>query len=206
MSGFHDVRFPVSIGLAARGGPERRTEIVERASGFEERNAFWAHSRRRWDAAPDVRSLDEAAAIVAFFEARLGRLYAFRFTDPLDHKSCNPSETPTMFDQVIVTGDGSQTSFALTKTYSDTAGSWERTISKPVDGSVLAAVDGVEATVALSNQGEMVFASAPASGATITAGYKFDVPVRFDLDRLDISVEGFKAGDLGSVPLIEVRV
>ena len=80
MSGFHDVRFPLSIGLDARGGPGRRTEIVTLNSGREERNAVWRDSRRRWDAAPGVRSQSDLARLVAFFEARRGRLHAFRFT------------------------------------------------------------------------------------------------------------------------------
>jgi len=94
VTAFHDVRFPLSIGLAARGGPERRTEIVTLTSGREERNAVWRDSRRRWDAAPGVRSRADLARLVAFFEARLGRLHAFRFTDPFDHGSAGPGAAP----------------------------------------------------------------------------------------------------------------
>ena len=206
MSVFHDVRFPLSIGLGARGGPERRTEIVTLGSGAEERNTPWAHSRRRWDAAPGVRSLDDAAALTAFFEARRGRLHAFRFADPLDHKSCAPSGEPGPSDQEIAFGDGETTAFALTKTYGDSAGAWRRAIVKPVAGTVLAAVDGASAAVTLDAAGRIVFDAAPAAGARITAGFRFDTPVRFDTDRLEIGADGSGAGEIVSAPLVEVRL
>jgi uncharacterized protein (TIGR02217 family) len=206
MSAFHDVRFPLSIGLAARGGPERRTEIVPLVSGREERNAVWACSRRRWDAAPGVRSLDDVATLLAFFEARRARLHAFRFADPLDHKSCAPSQEPGGADQILGEGDGAQTQYTLTKTYGSGETAWTRSITHPVEGTVLAAVDGVAAAFTLQSGGVIVFDAPPPPGAAITAGYRFDTPARFDSDRLDITAEGFRAGDIGSVPLIEVRV
>jgi len=99
---FHDVRFPDNISRGARGGPERRTQIVELASGDEERNASWANSRRRYDAAYGVRRADDLASVVAFFEARNGRLYGFRWKDWGDYKSCLPSQMPAATDQAIV--------------------------------------------------------------------------------------------------------
>ena len=61
---FHEVRFPDDISRGARGGPERRTQVVELASGDEERNASWADSRRRYDAAYGIRRADDLAAVV----------------------------------------------------------------------------------------------------------------------------------------------
>jgi uncharacterized protein (TIGR02217 family) len=206
VSAFHDVRFPLAIGLAARGGPQRRTEIVTLGSGREERNTPWAHSKRRWDAAPGVRSLDDVARLIAFFEARRGRLYAFRFADPLDHKSCAPSAEPAADDQLIGSGDAIQTVFALTKTYGESAAAFVREISKPVPGSVLVAVAGAPASFTLDGQGRVVLDAAPATGASVTAGFRFDTAARFDTDQLDITADGFKTGDIPSVPLVEVRV
>jgi uncharacterized protein (TIGR02217 family) len=91
---FHDVRFPVNLSLGSVGGPERRTEIVTLTNGFEERNTPWAHSRRRYDAGAGMRSLDDIAVLVAFFEARRGMLHGFRWKDWADYKSCAPSGTP----------------------------------------------------------------------------------------------------------------
>lgn len=206
MSGFHDVRFPLSIGLAAQGGPERRTEIIALASGREERNTAWRDSRRRWDAAPGVRSQDELAQLVAFFEARRGRLHAFRFSDPLDHRSCAPSQTPSSTDQILGQGDGVTQAFALTKRYGDSAAHWSRPICHPVAGTVRAAVDGVETPVEIAEGGRIVFEVAPAPGAQITAGFRFDTPARFETDRLDIAAEGEGAGRLISVPVVEVKL
>ena len=84
MPAFHDVLFPLDIALGARGGPQRRTEIVTLGSGAEERNARWRHSRRRYNAGYGVTSLRQLSAVVAFFEERRGRLYGFRWRDRLD--------------------------------------------------------------------------------------------------------------------------
>lgn len=205
MSGFHDVRFPLSIGLDARGGPERRTEIVTLNSGREERNAVWRDSRRRWDAAPGVRSQADLARLIAFFEARQGRLHAFRFTDPFDHSSALTGAAPGPLDQVIGTGDGATSRFQLTKTYGDAASQWRRPITHPQAESVRAATDGLETGFDLESDGWIVFDTPPADGALITAGFRFDVPTRFDADQIEASLES-GAALIASVPLLEVRL
>ncbi len=205
---FHEVRFPDDISRGARGGPERRTQIVELASGDEERNAIWANSRRRYDAAYGIRRADDLAAVVAFFEARNGRLYGFRWKDWADFKSCLPSQTPAATDQAIGTGDGATTTFQLVKSYVSGAQSWTRTIAKPVAGTVLVAINGVEQASGWSvdtTAGIITFATAPAAGASITAGFEFDVPVRFDTDQLDVTLDIERLGSITSIPLIEVR-
>ena len=205
---FHEVRFPDDISRGARGGPERRTQIVELASGDEERNASWANSRRHYDAAYGIRRADDLAAVVAFFEARNGRLHGFRWKDWADWKSCLPSGTPAATDQTIGTGDGATTDFQLVKVYASGSQSWTRTITKPVDGTVKVAIDGTEATSGWSvdtTTGIVSFTTAPASGAAITAGFEFDVPVRFDTDTLDVTLDIERLGSITSIPLIEVR-
>jgi len=205
---FHEIRFPDNISRGARGGPERRTQIVELASGDEERNASWANSRRRYDAAYGVRRADDLATVVAFFESRNGRLYGFRWKDWGDYKSCLPSGTPAATDQVIGTGDGTNTAFQLMKTYASGAQTWIRTITKPVTGTVAVAIDGIVQasgwTVEIST-GLVTFATAPASGASVTTGFEFDVPIRFDTDRLDVTHDIERLGSITSIPLIEVR-
>ena len=161
---FHEVRFPDNISRGARGGPERRTQIVELASGDEERNASWANSRRRYDVAYGIRRADDLAAVVAFFEARNGRLHGFRFKDWGDHKSCLPSGTPTPTDQAIGTGDGTTTTFQLVKLYTSGAQSWTRAIAKPVAGTVRIALGGVEQPSGWSvdtTTGVVTFGTAP---------------------------------------------
>ena len=205
---FHEVRFPENISRGARGGPQRRTQIVELASGVEERNASWANSRRRYDVAYGIRRVDDLAAVVAFFEARKGRLYGFRFKDWADHKSCVPSGTPSPTDQLIGTGDGEQTEFKLTKEYASGGHSWVRAITKPVTGTVRIAVDGDEQMSGWSVDamtGILTFATAPAEGVAIRAGFEFDVPVRFDTDVLDVTLDIERLGSITSIPLVELH-
>lgn len=204
--GFHEVRFPTDLSRGALGGPERRTEIVALASGAEERNTPWAHSRRRYDAGLGMRSLDDIEALVAFFEARRGQLHGFRWRDWADWRSGAPTGVVTPLDQAIGRGDGATRNFALAKTYASGGASYVRPIAKPVAGTVRVAVDGVErpATVDAAT-GTVTLDAAPAEGAAVTAGFEFDVPVRFDTDRIQVSVAGFEAGEVPSVPVVEVR-
>jgi uncharacterized protein (TIGR02217 family) len=205
---FHEVRFPDDISRGARGGPERRTQVVELASGDEERNASWADSRRRYDAAYGVRRADDLAAVVAFFEARNGRLHGFRWKDWGDHRSGLPSAPITPIDQALGTGDGETEAFQLVKRYESGAQSWVRRIVKPVAGSVRVALGGVEQLSGWSvntTTGIVTFDTAPGAGVLITAGFEFDVPVRFDTDRLDVIWDLDRLGSIASIPLVEVR-
>ena len=208
---FHEVRFPVTLSFGSVGGPERRTDVVTISNGFEERNAPWAHSRRRYDAGVGMRSLDDVETMIAFFEARFGQLYAFRWKDWSDYRSRKPSEDITAADQQIGTGDGVVTAFSLTKTYQSGAHSYVRPITKPVAGTVRVAVDGTEMAEGSeytidTTSGVVTFVAAPASGATVTAGFEFDVPVRFDTDSILTSVASFQAGEVPNVPIVEVRI
>ena len=205
---FHEVRFPDDISRGARGGPERRTQVVELASGDEERNASWADSRRRDDAAYGIRRADDLAAVIAFFEARNGRLHGFRWKDWGDHRSSLPSTPVTPIDQTLGAGDGTTRTFQLVKRYESGAQAWVRRIGKPVAGTVRVARGGVEATSDWSVEvttGVVTFAAAPAAGALVTAGFEFDVPVRFDTDRLDVTWDLDRLGSIASIPLVEVR-
>lgn len=205
---FHDIRFPLALGRRAAGGPERRTQIVALASGHEERNQQWADSRRRYDAGIGLRSITDIHMLVAFFEARRGRMHGFRWRDPVDWKSSAPKEAPAATDIVIGIGDGTATTFPLIKTYGTGPDAYARAITKPVAGTVKVALDLAEQAIGFSIDhmaGTVTFSSAPGSGVAISAGYEFDVPVRFDSDRLDIDLAGFEAGSLPSVPVIEIK-
>jgi len=208
---FHEVRFPASLSFGALGGPERRTEIVTLANGFEERNTPWAHSRRRYDAGLGLRSLDDVAALIAFFEARQGQLYGFRWKDWADYKSCKSSADPTAFDQLIGQGDEVTRVWPLLKDYPSGGACYHRPITKPVAGTVRIAVGGTEVQEGVhytvdTVAGAVVFDQAPDMGAEIQAGFEFDVPARFDTDRIQTSVASFRAGDVPNVPIVEVRV
>ncbi|MEN6541996.1 DUF2460 domain-containing protein [Parvibaculum sp.] len=207
---FHEIRFPTNIAFGATGGPERRTEIVTLGSGAEERNSPWAHSRRRYNAGLGLRSLDDVHELIGFFEARHGRLYGFRWKDRADCKSCAPGAVASATDQMIGTGDGATRTFQLAKTYTSGGIVYERPIIKPVAGSVSVAVDGTAMAGAAfsvdTTTGVVSFTVAPAFGAVVTAGFEFDVPVRFDTDFLEINLAAFEAGSIANVPVVELRL
>ncbi len=209
--GFHEIRFPANLSFGSVGGPERRTEVVTLANGFEERNTPWAHSRRRYDAGVGLRSLDDVESLIAFFEARRGQLFAFRWKDWADYKSCPASRDVDYRDQVIGIGDGATTVFQLSKTYRSGLEDYTRPIKKPVQGTVYAGVQG-DALVETINYdvdyetGLITFVDAPDIDVEVTCGFEFDVPVRFDTDRIQTSVASFQAGEVPTVPIVEVRV
>lgn len=205
MSGFHEVLFPIRLALGASGGPERRTEVLTLASGREVRNALWANAKRRWTIGSAIDDVTALQVLQAFFEARQGRLYGFRFKDPLDHSSASEGISPTALDQAIGVGDGNATEFQLQKTYGDTV----RRIQKPVAGTVQIAVAGSPTSAGWSvdaTSGVVSFDAPPNAGDQITSGFEFDCAVRFDADRLDGVLEGFGASRVVSVDLVELIV
>jgi uncharacterized protein (TIGR02217 family) len=209
--GFHEVRFPANLSFGSVGGPERRTEVVALSNGYEERNTPWAQSRRRYDAGVSLRSLDDIAVLIAFFEARRGQLYGFRWKDWSDFKSCAPSGTPGFRDQEIAVADGVQRVFGLSKSYRSGGHVYVRPVAKPVEGSVLVGITGDEQVLGVDFEldmttGEVSFAEPPDAGEVITAGFEFDVPVRFDTDMIQTSVASFHAGEVPEVPVVEIRL
>ena len=213
LSPFHEVVFPIAVSFGATGGPERRNEIVTLMSGRETRNARFAHSKRRYDAGTGLRSAEDLHDVLAFFEARRGSLHGFRFRDPFDMKSCRPQQMPTALDQPIGTGDGEQAVFQLVKTYGDGDDAYVRPVTKPVAGTVRVAVDGEERAEGVdftidASTGLVTFdaGNIPASGAAVTAGFVFDVPVRFDAERIEASLATFRAGAIPTIPLVEVAL
>jgi uncharacterized protein (TIGR02217 family) len=205
---FHEVRFPASLSFGALGGPERRTEIVTLANGFEERNTPWADARRRYDAGMGLRSLDDLETLIAFFEARAGQLHGFRWKDWADFRSAPPSQPVGPLDQALGVGDGVRQVFGLCKAYVSGAQTYLRPIAKPVAGTVRVAVGGSELTAGWSVDvatGEVSLATPPAVGVAVTAGFEFDVPVRFDTDRIQVSMATFRAGEVPRVPVVEIR-
>jgi uncharacterized protein (TIGR02217 family) len=212
MPAFHEVLFPLDISLKSSGGPERATDIVTLGSGREERNARWAHSRRRYDAGYGVKTFAALSTVIAFFEERRGRLYGFRWRDRLDHSSAAPGAAPTPLDQAIGTGDGTTAAFALARSYGGAFAPYTRPIAKPVAGSVRVAVGGVEVAAGTAftcdaETGLVTFLAGhvPAAGQAITAGFLFDVPVRFDSDYLEVDYSAFAAGAIPKIPVVEIR-
>jgi TIGR02217 family protein len=210
-AGFHEVRLPLRLALGATGGPSRRTDIVALSNGGEARNARFAEARRRYDVGTGLRGVEDLYELVAFFEARQGELYGFRFRDPIDHSSAPLGQPVTALDQAIGIGDATRRLFQLVKTYGDAGSATVRRIDKPVEGSVRIAVADEELpsehfTVDhATGQVTLAAEATPEAGAAVTAGYEFDVPVRFDTDRIEVNLAAFRAGSVPTVPLKEIR-
>lgn len=206
---FDETRLSLRIGFGSAGGPAFSTEIVTIDGGYERRNQNWSQARRRFDAATGLRSASDVAALTAFFHARAGRARGFRLRDWSDYTSnANGTGAASATDQPLGAGNGTTTQFQLAKTYTSGGVTHTRTIRKPVSGTVLVAVNGTPVASGWSvntTTGIVAFTSAPASGAILTAGYSFDVPVRFDIDQLNLSLDNF-AGSHAQIPLIEIRV
>ncbi len=213
MPSFNEVRFPTDVALGARGGPERRTDVVTLRSGAEERNAIWADARRKYQAGYGVKSFAQLEAVLAFFEAQRGRLYGFRWKDRFDYRSCASPNSVGPLDQPIGIGDGTTAVWQLAKTYAAGATPYVRPIRKPVVGTVTVAVNGVAVAIGTAfsvdtTSGLVTFlpGHVPAAGGTITAGFQFDVPVRFDTDYLEVDLSHFEAGEIPNIPIVEIRV
>jgi len=203
MDAFDEVRFPVALGREVSVEPAFSTAIVTTAGGAEQRNSEWADARLAFDAGPGLRGEADLHELIAFFRARRGAAVGFRLEDPFDHSSNGMTGEPGAADQLLGVGDGVRTEFPLVKAY----GQQVRRITCPVAETVLVSVDGeeIEDGWALAGKGVVAFDAAPGEGAEVRAGFKFDVPVRFAEDRLSLNRATFLAGEVPSVPMIEIR-
>lgn len=207
VDGFHDVRFPLELGYGAAGGPTFSTQVVVTGSGHEQRNSQWSDARQSYDAGLGVRSEADLAHLLGFFRARRGQAHGFRFNDPIDNRSSDFGVPIGPGDQQLGLGDGGQTRFKLVKRYGHSEAAQVRRVTRPIAGSVRVSVDGAERISgwSLGEGGWLDFDVAPGAGAVISAGFEFDVPVRFATDQIDVSIAGWRAGELPSVPLVEIR-
>ena len=180
MTGFHEVRFPDRIAVGSRGGPAFSTTVVETASGHEQRHVNWSQARGRWDVGTGLRRRDDLDELIAFFRARMGRAYGFRFKDHADYRA---------LAQPIGVGDGTTTTFQLVKRYTSGPATVTRTIAKPVQGTVEVYRNAQLQSSGVSVDhatGVVTFSGPPEPGDVLTADFELDVPVRFDVDEMEL--------------------
>lgn len=206
---FDEIALPLRVAFGSKGGPNFSTEVIVIEGGFERRNQNWSQARRLYDASVGVRSASDAAELLRFFHARAGRARGFRLKDWSDFSSTPDNvSAPAFYDQTIGVGDGATVAFQLVKNYSSGGITHTRIINKPVTDCVKIGIGGAQLTTGWSvdtTTGVVTFAAPPAAGQTITAGFLFDVPARFDTDYLPLSVENY-ASYQADVPIVEVRV
>ena len=197
---FIETRFPTDISFGSAGGPEYSTDIVITQGGHEQRNINWSAARARYNVAYGVRTQEQLGTLITFFRARKGRADGFRFKDWTDYQATA---------ELIGTGNGSITQFQLVKSYVNGSVTDTRIITKPVSGSILIYKAGVLQTTGYSvstTTGIVTFSTAPTAGVAITATFDFDVPVRFDTDRLSAALDSYGLSSINDIPLVEVRV
>ena len=199
MTSFHDVRFPDDIAYGSSGGPEYATDIVVTDAGYEKRNVAWSAARARYNVAHGVKTKVQLDELIAFFRARKGRAYGFRFKDWSDFR---------LADEVIGIGDGVKTDFSLVKRYDSGGVSEVRAITRPVVANLRIFKNSLEqhsGVTLIVGEGILRFSSPPSVGVQISVTGEFDVPVRFDTDRLSATIEGYGVHSWLDIPLIEIR-
>ncbi|SDQ89076.1 DUF2460 domain-containing protein [Pseudovibrio sp. Tun.PSC04-5.I4] len=208
---FVDEPFPLGISFGASVRVEKRAQVSSLLNGMEIRNAIWKGSRRHYDVGTGLRSSADLHSVLGFFEKVGGRLCGFRFRDPMEHKSCAFDGVPSATDAVIGVGDVTTTTFQLVKPVGVGASLWQRKISKPVVGTVSVAVAGMTKTIGshvlldpMTGHLEFQEGHIPLSEEVVSAGFFYDTPTRFEADHLDINLLHFEAGQVPSIPLVEI--
>jgi len=199
MTSFHEVRFPNNIAYGATGGPEFATTVVATGVGQEKRNVNWSEARGRWDVASALKKQAQIDELIAFFWARRGKAYGFRFKDWTDYKATG---------HLLGTGAEAKTQFQLVKHYPSGSVIEVRAITKPVAGTVQVYLDGTLQGSGWSvdtTTGLITFGTAPALGAEITADFEFDVSVRFDTDHMAVTIETYQLHNWQQIPIVELR-
>jgi uncharacterized protein (TIGR02217 family) len=188
-----------------------KTNVTPMDSGDEHRIRKWLHPLPKYEIAHNVKTPDDLAQIREFHYALGGMHESFLIKDWLDCTSArNGCAAASMLDQPLGTGDGATTTFQLIKRYA-LAGNvrvYDRPIAWPVAGTLTVAKDGVLVASGVSvarGTGIVTFTAAPADGVVITAGYQFDVPVRFEDDWLSVTFDTINSRSAGSIPLMGVR-
>lgn len=200
-----DQRFPTDISRGCKGGPRFNTTVVVVKSGAEQRNVNWTYPRCEYDVAYGIKTLAQLETVIKWFYTAQGKGYPFRFKDFSDYKSCDEADTISNTDCNLGTGDASETDFQLRKSYTIGSITEYRNIIKPIENTVVCALDGTpEAGFSVDpGSGIVTFNSAPGNGVVVTAGFEFDVLVRFDTDILETTLSDYRLGS-ATIPLIEV--
>jgi uncharacterized protein (TIGR02217 family) len=217
MSRFKDVYMPAKVpGYPCISRPRFKTSIRVSAGGHEDVNQEWEHPLHSFSL-PQAGGRDWAVVdgLMDHFRVMRGPFHTFPWRDPLDFASrplILPDQVPPIAatDQVVGTGDGFTDTFQLTKIYAVDDETYQRPIVLPVVASVMVAIDGVlvdPGAYTVSRRGGIVtFAIPPEDGTVISAGFLFDVEVRFESDD---AVEGilrtYAIGGFSEIVLIETR-
>ena len=200
MPSFHEIQFPPKIAYGASGGAQFNTTVTANLAGFEQRNINWNKSRGSWDISTGIKNKSDMDSVVAFFRARFGKAYGFRFKDWTDYQGVG---------QNIGTGNGTKTQFQIVKNYSSGSYGYVRDVRKPVSGTVKIYLNSVLQSSGYSidyTTGIVTFTTAPANTVLVNADFEFDVPVRFDTDTISVRTDSPGTYTWDSIAIVEIRI
>lgn len=195
---FLDMRFPTGISFGAVGGPGFSSDVVTLNSGFESRNQNWQDARCSYDVSKGCTSDEDRMDLIAFFRMCKGRVHSFRFKDWTDFE--------------VDTGEGvmiqlTATTYQLVKRYTTDDGTDDRDIALPyewvIKQGVNTLIDGQHYSVD-DETGILTVLGSPTPFPTAWTG-KFDVPCRFDTDKLQLVAEDQGYFKSQSIPIVEIR-
>jgi len=194
---FLEIRFPDSISFNSSTILEFNTTIITSKNGKEYRNVNWNNNKMKFNIVNGIKTKSELNEVIKFFRNVKGKAYGFRFKDWTDFSATN---------QQIGIGNGETKEFQLIKTYTINGNTYTRKIKKPVISTIKVFLDGVETndfSIDLTN-GLITFEVAPSDTTIITANFEFDVPVRFNNDLLEVSLNSLSSGKINNLELIEI--
>lgn len=198
MEHFLEIQFPTDIAYGVAGGPEFYTDVITSSSGYEQRNINWYYARCKYNLAPAIKDKEQLDRLLAFFRICQGKALGFRFKDWSDYQINN---------NLIAIADGITSSFQLIKRYSFLDQSIVRKISKPVPNTIKVYCSNLSEIPEINySTGQIKFTKTPEKGAEIRADGEFDVPVRFDIDKLATSIESYEVYSHQEIPLIELKI
>lgn len=200
MSVFIDERLSAEIEAGAKGRPRYSTDVITTDGGHDIRNSRWAYPLHQFEftVEPGSREGDDALAeFEEMYHVCGGQYGAFRFHYWRD--------VPVV-GQTIGFGDGSTTEFQLVRSYIRGALTRDRKITRPVSGTVVIYVEGVETAAAVDHStGLVTISPAPAASTLVTADFEHDVPVRFADDEVEMVGLTDQLDQAVSIVLLEVR-
>lgn len=225
---FHEVRFPTDISYGSTFGPEFSTDVVTMKNGSEQRNINWSQTRCSGNAVHNIRTEDQFQRLLAFFRNRKGKAYGFRFKDHSDYRGMfeyigwgNGATTAFQLyrnyeDVVMNIADVRKISKPVQGTvhiyflqYSDTSHvPWQDQANIRTAWAI-----GLPPTAEQIGtwrcdytSGKITFNAPPPNMCAIISSFEFDVPVRFDTDKMPTSMEALQKYGWSDIPIIELKL
>lgn len=208
MAFYESPRFPENIAVGAVGGPGFNTSVVVTTSGDEWRDGLWQYPLHRWDVSQGIKKQADFEIVRAFFLSMGGRLHGWRFKDFADFKAAH---TGTELGAVIGL---TATTFQMAKVYVSGSQNQTRVIRKPVAAGFELRNSGTPLVLTtdytINTVTGVITTAISRTASNLSWSGTFDVPVRFDTDRLEArnvgrNPTGGMLHEWSGIPIVELR-